>query len=316
MGKEDTTTSLTMEKETTKDGTTTNAMATKGNRLTLILRPTASSRAVVVEQALTGKHSQADCEDGIVVADNYIAVIDGSTSKTPKHYHPSMRNGRYAMTLISDYLRRAPASLSVNEFCTRVTQVIHQAYPLDDSQPRCSPEQRLCASAVVCNLQHKEIWMIGDCQCMVDGQLYTNDKPSEATIAEERSRLFPTLLAEHPDMVKDGRIVHDYARDAVLPKLIVSMRGENRTYAVIDGFEIFMPGVKVITLRRGEPHDIVLASDGYPFLRPTLQDSEAALKEQLANDPYNIHTFKATKGLMQGNVSFDDRALIRFRLTK
>lgn len=94
------------------------------------------------------------------------------------------------------------------------------------------------------------------------------------------------------------------------------MQGENRTYAVIDGFDIFMPGVKVITLRQDEPHDIVLASDGYPFLRPTLKDSEAALCKQLAIDPYNIHTFKATKGLMQGNVSFDDRALIRFRLSK
>lgn len=250
------------------------------------------------------------------MTDNYIAVIDGSTSKTPKHYHPTMRNGRYAMTLISDFLRQAPASLSVTEFCTRVTQVIHQAYPLDDSQPQRSPEQRLCASAVVCSLLGKEIWMIGDCQCMVDGQLYTNDKPSEATIAEERSRLFPTLLTEHPGMVKDGRIVHDYARDAILPKLIASMQGENRTYAVIDGFDIFMPGVKVIPLRQDEPHDIVLASDGYPFLRPTLKDSEAALCEQLANDPYNIYTFKATKGLMLGNVSFDDRALIRFGLSK
>ena len=151
---------------------------------------------------------------------------------------------------------------------------------------------------------------------MVDGHLYTNDKPSEALIAEERSRLFPTLLTEHPDMIQDGRIVHDYARDAVLPKLIASMQGENRIYAVIDGFDIFMPGVKVITLRQDEPHDIVLASDGYPFLRPTLKDCENALREQIANDPYNIHTFKATKGLMQGNVSFDDRALIRLRLSK
>lgn len=250
------------------------------------------------------------------MTDNYIAVIDGSTSKTPKHYHPTMRNGRYAMTLISDCLRQTPALLSVSEFCDRVTQVIHQAYPQDDALPRYAPEQRLCASAVVCSLQRKEIWMIGDCQCMVDGRLYTNDKPSEATIAEERSRLFPTLLATHPDMVKDGHIVHDYARDAILPKLVASMKGENRTYAVIDGFDIFMHGVKVITLNHDKPHDIVLASDGYPFLLPTLKDSEDALREQLGNDPFNIHTFKATKGLMQGNVSFDDRALIRFRLSK
>ena len=58
--------------------------------------------------------------------------------------------------------------------------------------------------------------------------------------------------------------------------------------------------------------EIVLASDGYPFLKPTLAASEAALAEQIANDPQNIHSFIATKGIVEGNKSFDDRTYIRF----
>lgn len=75
-----------------------------------------------------------------------------------------------------------------------------------------------------------------------------------------------------------------------------------------------MPGVKVIPV---EDHgaEIVLASDGYPFLRPTLQESEAALRKLLAQDPYCIRSFVATKGTMLGNRSFDDRAYVRFRLS-
>lgn len=270
-------------------------------------------KATIVEQALTGKHGDTDCEDGIVVSKYYIAVIDGSTSKTEEHYHPFMRNGRYAMMLIGDFLRNQASPLwSMEQFCEKVTQKVHAAYPADDKLPRQSPKNRLCASVVACNLEKKEIWMIGDCQCCVDGQLYTNDKPCEAAIAEKRSKFFPSLLNSHPDMVEHGRLVHDYARESIMGDLVESMKGENISYAVIDGYKVFIPGVKVIKLYDGQHHDIILASDGYPFLKPTLAESENALQRQLDNDPFNISTFKATKGLMAGNVSFDDRAFIRF----
>ena len=45
----------------------------------------------------------------------------------------------------------------------------------------------------------------------------------------------------------------------------------------------------------------------------SLEESEAALSRQLATDPLCINTYKATKGVMEGNLSFDDRAYVRFR---
>ena len=59
--------------------------------------------------------------------------------------------------------------------------------------------------------------------------------------------------------------------------------------------------------------DIILASDGYPFLKPTLAESENALAAQLDSDPLCIRSFKATKGLASGNKSFDDRSYVRFK---
>ena len=46
------------------------------------------------------------------------------------------------------------------------------------------------------------------------------------------------------------------------------------------------------------------------------QASEASLAEQIANDPQNIHSFIATKGIVEGNKSFDDRTYIRFLVEK
>lgn len=60
----------------------------------------------IVERNMVGKKSQEACEDGVVVTDDFIAVIDGSTSKTPTHLSPDMKNGRYAMVLISELSER------------------------------------------------------------------------------------------------------------------------------------------------------------------------------------------------------------------
>ena len=38
----------------------------------------------IIESSIIGKKSPEACEDGMVVTDDFIAVIDGSTSKTPK----------------------------------------------------------------------------------------------------------------------------------------------------------------------------------------------------------------------------------------
>lgn len=95
---------------------------------------------------------------------------------------------------------------------------------------------------------------------------------------------------------------------------------------MIDGFPIYREGVRVVSLEEESStissfsecntpfQEIVLASDGYPFLKPTLAESEAALEHLIARDPQCIHDFIATKGLEEGNKSFDDRTYIRFKV--
>ena len=138
--------------------------------------------------------------------------------------------------------------------------------------------------------------MVGDCQTIVDGMFYENSKPYEQETAMQRA-----------DMINGGMTPAD-ARHAIEPQIIKAMlEGQNRLYAVIDGTPIYMPGTRLVSVRSSA----VLASDGYPTLLPTLRDTEKALAKQLADDPQNIHSFVATKGLVEGNKSFDDRAYVR-----
>lgn len=286
----------------------------------------------IIESSIIGKKSPEACEDGMVVTDDFIAVIDGSTSKTPKHLNPDMKNGRYAMMLISEYIREElKADASVDDFCQGVTAYIYnKVYEKLGVEERLKehPEERLTASAILYSRTRNEVWMVGDCQAIIDGKLYENGKPYEQEIARKRVELIEQGLSPAE------------ARKQIEPLLIKAMlSGQNQTYTVIDGFPIYREGVKVVSvsdsssLQDSVPasdsvpcsdsasasdtipsssSEIVLASDGYPFLKPTLAASEAALAEQIANDPQNIRSFIATKGIVEGNKSFDDRTYIRF----
>ena len=286
----------------------------------------------IIESSIIGKKSPEACEDGMVVTDDFIAVIDGSTSKTPKHLNPDMKNGRYAMMLISEYIREElKADASVDDFCQGVTAYIYnKVYEKLGVEERLKehPEERLTASTILYSRTRNEVWMVGDCQAIIDGKLYENGKPYEQEIARKRVELIEQGLSPAE------------ARKQIEPLLIKAMlSGQNQTYTVIDGFPIYREGVKVVSVSDScsvqdtvpasdtvpcsdsvsasgtisvSSSEIVLASDGYPFLEPTLAASEAALAEQIANDPQNIHSFIATKGIVEGNKSFDDRTYIRF----
>lgn len=286
----------------------------------------------IIESSIIGKKSPEACEDGMVVTDDFIAVIDGSTSKTPKHLNPDMKNGRYAMMLISEYIQEElKADASVDEFCQGVTAYIYnKVYEKLGVEERLKehPEERLTASAILYSRTRNEVWMVGDCQAIIAGKLYENGKPYEEKIARKRVELIEQGLSPAE------------ARKQIEPLLIKAMlSGQNQTYTVIDGFPIYREGVKVVSVSDSSSvqdsvpasdsvpcsdsasasdtipsssSEIVLASDGYPFLKPTLAASEAALAEQIANDPQNIHSFIATKGIVEGNKSFDDRTYIRF----
>ena len=290
----------------------------------------------IIESSIIGKKSPEACEDGMVVTDDFIAVIDGSTSKTPKHLNPDMKNGRYAMMLISEYIREElKADASVDDFCQGVTAYIYnKVYEKLGVEERLKehPEERLTASAILYSRTRNEVWMVGDCQAIIDEKLYENGKPYEEKIARKRVELIEQGLSPAE------------ARKQIEPLLIKAMlSGQNQTYTVIDGFPIYREGVKVVSVSDScsvqdsvpasdsvpcsdsvsasgtifvSSSEIVLASDGYPFLEPTLAASEAALAEQIANDPQNIHSFIATKGIVEGNKSFDDRTYIRFSVEK
>ena len=267
----------------------------------------------ILEQSVIPKNPAKKSEDGIVVTNDFIAVIDGSTSKTLRHHHPLMSNGRYAMRLISRYVRHMPANTSCHQFCVGVTKMIrgHYRFRFPVNRMAEHPEERLCASAIVFSRLRREVWLVGDCHLIGD-EYCDNPKPYEQELAILRGNRVRELLAQG---VPQSELLqpHDPAREVMIPHMLETMQNQNKTYAVIDGFPIPEAKVPVITLGF-QPFEIVFASDGYPFLAKTLEESERLLDEQRRKDPLNIGEFKATKAFVEGFNSFDDRSYIRFTI--
>lgn len=292
----------------------------------------------ILEQNLVAKNPKKASEDGVVVTPDFIAVIDGSTSKSRyqlSRQHPfralmahafRCSNGRYAMLLTARYIRQMAKTTTCDQFLRGVTAYFRKQYD-NNMLPRLSehPEDRLTCSAIIFSRLNREIWMVGDCQGLItplssptathtnpqQSQLLENPKPSEAILASERAVEVRRLLAEGHTVEELCR--NDLARPTILPHMIETMRQQNITYSVIDGFPIDRKHVRIIPLDF-RPWEIVLASDGYPFLYSTLAASEEALARQRREDPLNIGDFQATKAFHPDFNSFDDRTYIRFRV--
>ena len=280
----------------------------------------------IIEKQIISKNPKKKPEDGIVITDNFIAVIDGSTSKASERVSRWYSNGRLCMKVISRFIRKAPADITIDAFLKGVTQAVRRKY----SSKRIDfyaqhPEERITASCIIYSRLQRQLWIIGDCQCLVgktgcadsDYEYFDNPKPYESIVAKARADKARQLLSSGEATVES--LLHDdVARKSVIPMMLESMKRQNIDYAVVDGFKIPRQKVKVFTFDF-ESWTIVLASDGYPLLRPTLAQSEAALAEQRTQDPLNIGAnssapFVATKAFSEGFTSFDDRTYIRFTI--
>ena len=251
-----------------------------------------------------------------------MAVIDGSTSKSRRRCHRdySLRkrsNGELAMLTLAAYIRKMPKDISLHHFCQGATQAVRRRY-VKSLLPHLAehPEDRLTASVVVFSRLRRELWMIGDCQALVGDQYFDNPKPYEAELAQRRADIIKASPEYRQWLASpsETEIDHcsDAAREAIIPRMLETMQHQNDGYSVIDGFPVDLRHVRLVTLDF-QPWTVVLATDGYPFLRPTLAESEARLDDQRRNDPLNIGpAFIATKAFIPGNNSFDDRAYIRF----
>lgn len=275
---------------------------------------------MLIESFIQGKTGSLElCEDKLLITEHFIAVIDGVTSKS-EFMLDNKTTGQWAAELAGRCISGFEPEIDSLQAIERLTRSFKQFY-IDHGRVELAASQvseRLAACVVIYSRLRHEIWMAGDCQCLVDGEQYYRSFKRVDEIASEARALY--VAAE----LLEGKTVEqlldrDTSREYVLPLIKMGATFQNcperheYSYAVIDGFEVKPERILVIRLGP-DVREVVLASDGYPKLLKSLIESELYLQKVLDEDPLCYSEYKSTKGLARGNQSFDDRTYVRFAI--
>ena len=273
----------------------------------------------VIEKFILGKApDQTKCEDGIFVDENFVAVVDGATSKS-NFSHEGKSSGRKAMEIILKAMESLPKDIKGGQAMLLLNEKIKSWYEETGflQSMKISASERCTAAVTVYSRYCREIWQLGDCPAMIDGRVIGNEKYVDELFSNLRAFYLESELLEgkSPEELKKN----DVGREMVLSFIKRQSKFQNVgsknvfKYEIIDGFFSDIEAVKIIPVPDGTK-EIVLASDGYPVLYSNLEESENKLREILQKDPLLFREFKSTKGLIPGNNSFDDRAFVRIDL--
>lgn len=280
---------------------------------------TAEDEYTLLEQLCVGKRlDPALCEDGIFTGRALIAVLDGATAKSELRWG-GMSSGLYAAQTLLAELAKVPTAATAHEAVAQLSHALHKTYVEYGRTELVARESqhRPAASFVAVSTDRRELWMVGDCQALVNGRLVAGAKLIDKVNAEARALYLEGEILAGRSVAE--LLLDDVGRRFVWPLVTRQTMFQNKPetgefwFAVIDGFPVPAEGIRVESLPDDET-EVVLATDGYPVLMPTLAESEAAVQRLIIEDPLCFRRHKSVKGVAPGDRSFDDRAYVRIRL--
>ncbi|MGN0527265.1 MAG: hypothetical protein ACI4IF_07495 [Acutalibacteraceae bacterium] len=261
----------------------------------------------ILEQFIKGKKQDQNlCEDGLYISDDFIAVIDGVTAKSQKTFF-GKAGGRAGMEKAKEVIGGLPYSIDGESAVELINQGIKTLY---EGEP--TGEAAVCL--MIYSKYKNEIWALGDCQCLVNGEFFSDEKEIDSILADVRALVLELSRIEGAD--EETFSENDPGRAYIMPILqkqhLLSNSNSKFGYGVLNGTPLKKGALKILKVNKGDT--VVLASDGYPKIFNTLKESEDYLAFTIENNPLCDGDYRSTKGIVKGNSSFDDRTYIRFEV--
>lgn len=263
----------------------------------------------VVEEFVEGKSSDRACEDLITITADFAAVIDGATDETGALYD-GKSGGLIAAETLGSAIESLGRDSTGRQFADEMTSSLKRTADANGVSTRWPSASLVCLS-----FARREIWRIGDCSFLVDGEPHIGTKRIDDAAYGFRAAINASLIASGTPVEEIlrtdpgagfARPLHD------LQQQLSNLEGP-WGFGCINGRPVPDQFVEVFPLAN-HVDEIVLASDGFPDLQPTLHESETRLQELLKIDPAAIAELWAVgKALRPEANSVDDRAYLRLR---
>jgi hypothetical protein len=252
-------------------------------------------------------------DDFIVINQNFVAVLDGATDVSGARYN-GVSSGRFVAEIGAQFLENLAPDSNVTEAIEAITQFVRQS--LLGVEPDKTPVYTPCFAMVIFSAARREIWRVGDCQYLLDGEGNNPTIQVDRITSQLRSLIVRSYLVQ-------GKTIEDLLKEDPSPNFLApfySLQSALRNhpeepfgYGAIDGTKVPERYIEVIKVPK-QVKSVVLASDGYPDLKATLTESETVLTEILTLDPLCYKHYPQQRGLALNRESFDDRTYVRLTL--
>eukprot|EP00978_Attheya_sp_CCMP212_P011107 scaffold27157_cov59-Attheya_sp.AAC.1 len=231
----------------------------------------------VLEEWMQSKSGVSeDSEDAYIVTLHYACVVDGATSCTGRKWTTqNWTGGQWASRVLTNAIHTMLPNQTPAEIVTQLTQTLADAYKQE--------------GVLEFMKQHAEE------RATASLVLYTKARQEILMLGDCQAAF---ILNEM------GKLININPPNA--PLLY--------RYWVLDGFPINLDEGMLVHSVPSNAKEVILATDGYPDIFETLQETEAHWNTIINQDPLMIRQYPSTKGVQPGAESFDDRTYLRIAL--
>jgi hypothetical protein len=288
----------------------------------------------IIETYLSSKKgNKTGGEDRLILGPNFYGVVDGATDKSGNNWGTEQTpktGGQVLADIVKSNLEKenTPNNKTLEQKLNLINSQIHSAANTANIDLRIE-NNRADAGFAAYTPKDKCIYHIHDCVfgfVKEDGEfeVHTNDKQLDQLTSSIRKQMNEWYLSQGINPFENGK---DLGREYIMPMLKNQQTVQNQgfesneewmngipkstvAYRTINGFKTQVSKTKI---PKGTK-EIIISSDGFKTLKPTLQQTLETLKFQLQNDPHCMNELLSTKGLNQNQISFDDMSYIRIKL--
>jgi hypothetical protein len=266
----------------------------------------------LVEDALCGRDASEPCADFLVLGPWAVGVVDGSSPK------PGVSSRGVGGEVVARTVAAELESLCEDVTLEEVVTLVSQAAARLGDNGALDFGARACATFAVLHAPSRQVWRVGDPTVLVGGKIVPQrPRKGELIVARARALVLRERLLAGASV--EQLRAHDLGREAVSELLVGLDRFRNNEeagdfgYGAIDGGTVPSVFVERFDLPPSECH-VVIATDGYTEVMPSLGETEALLAQRLRADPLLIEEPPQTKGVSLSSRSFDDRAYVHLKV--
>ncbi|TNE31818.1 MAG: hypothetical protein EP349_03355 [Alphaproteobacteria bacterium] len=264
----------------------------------------------ILEHFSCSKYGRDDLnEDQIVITPDFLAVIDGATDISGADIN-GMKPGRFASTTVAAAFENLDKNADALQITAFLTEAMSTARQKHNVPPDVCP---FCVFACYSRAK-RQIFRLKDIKIAINGaEMIGEIAVVEALVEARRAVLHGHLAAGRSvaDLLANDPSRTVYNAFSAQNFSLLNNVGNTYGFGVIDGNTV--PDKFIETIDVPDGAEVILASDGYPVLKNSLEESEAALADILAQDPLLIGDYPQPRALVTGGISFDDRSWLKFR---